>query len=160
MIKTKRYRYASELSSCLQRITQKVYKKQGFSESRIITDWPLIVGDKVAQYCTPVRLAFHGKGKNKGVLHVEVYQDGIATNLLFLEPVILEKLASYLGYKAIEKIKLIHHPKPITIEAKKDSKPASLDKDALAMLDELTANVKDEALAQSLRKLGERVISG
>ena len=55
------------------------------------------------------RAAPGGRG---GTLHVRVGSGALALELQHLEPVVIERINTYFGYRAVERLKLVHGPLP------------------------------------------------
>ncbi len=134
--------------------------KKGFYQTKIFSDWHLIVGDNISLYSMPVKMTLPKSiDDGKGMLSIEVASSSIATELHYLEPLIIEKIAVYFGYKAIAKIKLIVNPE--IKKASFNNKPGSkknLTSLQQEKLDNLTNAVEDEALRQALLGLAQEVI--
>ena len=91
------------LSFSVQHVTQKIFNKRGFSAAGVINDWPTIVGHTLARNTVPERLS------TNGILHLRV-DAPLATEIQHLEPQIIEKIATYFGYRAVTKIRIIRGP--------------------------------------------------
>lgn len=104
--------------------SKQAYHQRGFAEQRIVSDWKLIVGDVIAHYSQPKKLIFPRGAKDKGTLTIEVYDSAFATELHFLAPLILGKIATYFGYKAVAQITLQHRPLPSTDETLSAYRPS------------------------------------
>jgi len=96
-------------------ITRDIFRKRGFSQSHILAHWPAIVGEALAEYCSPEKLAFprtpnEGRGPlSSATLTVRV--DGpIALEIRHLEPQIVERINGYYGYTAVARLKLVQGP--------------------------------------------------
>lgn len=104
----------------LDRFTKPILAKRGFTQSRITTDWHNIVGSNISKYSNPVKLQFNSNDQTDGILHVEVYNSSIAMEMTYMQPMILEKIAIFYGYKSISRIKIKQKPgKDIEIETPK-----------------------------------------
>ncbi len=108
----KRYRgttglFPQPMGNVLNAVTAPVIRKHGSLKARIFSYWPEIVGTEIAAKCRPKDLSFPPQRKDKGKLTLLV-QPGFALELQHSEPLILEKLAVYIGYRAIETIRLVH----------------------------------------------------
>ncbi|MCD6035618.1 MAG: hypothetical protein K0R63_1359 [Rickettsiales bacterium] len=149
------------LKSALSSLLAPALKTRGFAEQRILTDWQLIVGELLARYSTPKKLQFPGSERKDGVLHVEVYDSGLAMQLQHLEPQLLEKIATYFGYRAVGKLKILHRIRPagfIPAPALKVAPPLDVTPSEKEVLTQQVAGIEDPALAEILLSLGGRVI--
>src|SRR5271155_3824600 len=102
--KKSRMFYAQGLSNVLSGLMKPMANADSGFMSRIKTDWHLIAGDKVAARTRPVKVTGL-RGKNAGaLLHLEV-EEGFATELQYMEPLLMEKIAVYFGYRAVSGIR-------------------------------------------------------
>lgn len=95
--------FPHSLKDVIEKASRPILKKRGFSEARIISDWNIIVGSELANYALPVRMQFLRGQTIGGTLTISTHP-AYALELQQLTPQILEKIASYFGYRAIERI--------------------------------------------------------
>lgn len=126
------------------------YRKHGFAESRLVTDWQAIVGERLAEVCLPDKLG------RDSVLSIRV-APAFALELQHLEPKILERIATFFGHRAVTRLKLrqgdvvppdrpkAHTPRPLT-----DAEEAKLK----TQLD----GIDDPGLREALERLGRAVL--
>jgi hypothetical protein len=98
-------------------------------------------------------------GARCGTLHIEVSNSALATELLYKEEVIIEKLAVYFGYKAVTKVQIFHNSSFYKLEKFHlaiDKKQLSTENKA--ELEILTQDIEDEDLRQALLSLGREVL--
>lgn len=95
------------LSQCVEPITRPAFKTQGLAGSRIINEWPSIVGDKLSDHCMPNKLSFPSGKKTDGTLSIAV-ENGFALELQHMQQAIIDRIASYFGYKAVARISISH----------------------------------------------------
>lgn len=153
------YTGSQSLSSAVDSLTRPIFAKRGALEARLLSDWRLIVGEKLASYTIPERISFkNNETSSDGVLHLGVTNSSIATEMAYLTPMLLEKITLYLGCKAIARLKLhlrpIKHPETLPVE--KPIRP--LQPAQAAQLDALIGEVDDPELREVLRNLGEGVM--
>lgn len=135
-------------------IAKPAYKQRGFAEQRIITDWPMIVGELVARYSQPKKLSFPKEAREHGVLLIEVYDSAFATELHFLGPLIIDKLAAYFGYKAVGSITIQHRPASLPDEKSVfyEDKPELSEFEALQIV-EVTNGFQDPDVSDAMQAL-------
>lgn len=151
----KRYSmFPKTLSQCIEPVTRPILKTQGLAGSKIISEWASIVGKKLSDHCIPQKLSFPAGKKIEGTLSIAV-ENGFATELQHLQPVILERLATYFGYKAVIRINISHTYIP---EIEK-SQPAPLLKSLPDSCINMAENVEDEELRNALKSIA-RTLSG
>lgn len=145
----RRSMFPKTLSQCIEPITRPVLKKQGLAGSRIISEWRSIVGEKLATRCIPQKLSFSAGKKIDGTLSIAV-ESGFATELQHNQPLILERLATYFGYKAVSRITISHtyiseQEKPEPTTKRKSPLPQSCI--------DITRDIEDEELRTALTNI-------
>lgn len=154
---TKSKGYASQLSSVLHKWVQPAFKRRGFVEHRIITHWPEIIGHTLVLYCAPKRVFFSSKEKVDGTLVVEVFNSALATELQHMEPTIIDKIASYFGYNAVSRIKIIQNIKATETLSSPRLNTPKVSKKRMELLEEQTSNISDPELKKRLMSLGQLI---
>jgi hypothetical protein len=139
------------LAASLPAIAGKALGRRGFAEAGIITDWPAIVGPTLAAQSLPLKLSFPRGQRSDGVLLVRV-SGPLAIELQHLAPQVLERVNTYLGYRAVGQIKLRQGVLPAAAVAERE--PPALPEAALAELRRQTAGIADDDLRQALEGLG------
>ncbi len=138
------------LGAMVSDIAQSAFDSRGFYEAAILTDWPQIVGPLLARQSCPERL------RRNGTLAIRV-NSGFALELQHLEPVLLDRIATYFGFRAVKKLALRQGPiirptaKPAATEA-----PARYDS---ARLRATLADMDDGPLKDALTDLGKAVLA-
>lgn len=152
----KRSRASVPVSQLVEKVAKESFRKHGLAESRLITEWHSITGPLIARYAIPQKLAFQKGKRDGGTLHLLV-ESAWALEVQHLEPQILEKIATYFGYRAVATIRIKQGQLPIRptapTKALKPLSPASK-----AKLSKATAAVGDPELKEALEKLGEAVL--
>ena len=142
------------LAASLPRIAGKALGKRGLAEGGLVTDWTAIVGDQIADATLPIKLAFTGRERRDGTLHLRV-SGAIALELQHLEPQLIERINAYLGYGAVARLRLERGPLPKPMRRRlAEPKPVPLAPAESAAIDQSVAGIADEALRQSLARLG------
>lgn len=95
--------FPKQLGEEINRIVKPVYQQNGFSEHRLLTEWSKVVGADLARYSAPKKLVFPKGKRDQGTLHISVFP-GRALELQHMLPIILERIASYFGYNAVQKL--------------------------------------------------------
>lgn len=98
------YLFPKTLGGALDWATQPVFQKQGFTNSDVIYRWRDIVGAELSDYCTPVKLTPPAGGNVEGRLYVKVRSGAHAMQVQYSEPTILERLATFYGYRIATRI--------------------------------------------------------
>ena len=147
MSKDKRYYslFPKTLSSCIEPLTRPVLKSQGLAGSRLLSQWQEVVGEAMAARSYPAKLSFPRGKTTDGTLTIAV-ENGFATEIQHMMPIILERLATYYGYKAVSRIIISHSyaqtqkPKPVKPQNK-------IDIDYTKLADDITDKELKEALS-------------
>ncbi|MEO5375371.1 MAG: DciA family protein [Alphaproteobacteria bacterium] len=145
------------IGAAVARVARPVLGKRGFAEAAIITDWPSLVGPQLAAHTLPTRVA-HARGQREGgVLHLRVAGGAFATEVQHLEPLILERINRYFGYRAIARIKLSQGPLPRRRSPKLDApRPLAPSEEQALAAD--VAGIASDDLREALARLGRAVM--
>lgn len=143
------------LAALLPKIARTALGHRGFAENGIITDWPAIVGPTLAARSTPVKLAFPPGRRQEATLVVRV-GGSLALELQHLEPLVVERLNSYFGYRAVARLKILQGPLPASPGAPEEE-PPPLDAAEEIELEQELAAVADERVREALARLGRAV---
>ena len=144
------------LAASLPGATRRAFGRRGLAEAGQIAQWPEIVGPELAALCVPRRLRFARRDRREdGVLTLRV-ASGHALALQHMEPLILARISSHLGYLAVTRLRLEQGPLP---PAPPPAKPRRrIPPEALASLDERLDSLGDPALAAAFRRLGKALL--
>lgn len=145
------------LSATLDRLTRPVFRRRGFAEGAVLTDWPAIVGTHLAERSAPEKIVPAGP-RGEGTLHLRIKDGALALELQHLEPILLERINGYFGYRAVSRLRMIQGPLPPQNVAPPSRTPAPLEPDENARLEDLLAGVEDDALRERLESLGRAVL--
>jgi hypothetical protein len=155
--KPKRRRGAQPLSSLIPRAARAALRKHGFAKTEIVSRWPLIVGRGLAAHCAPERLAYAANQPGGGTLHLRA-EGGFALELQHLEPMILERINTYYGYRAVARLVIKQGPLPAR-RAPRRRKTVRLTPAQERALAKTLAATRDEDLRQALADLGRQVFA-
>ncbi|OFW80727.1 MAG: hypothetical protein A2887_05910 [Alphaproteobacteria bacterium RIFCSPLOWO2_01_FULL_40_26] len=126
-------------------------KKEFIIIGNLIKNWEEIVGKKYAKFCHPEKTNFN---KNEKTLTIAVHNAATGFFLKNNSEILLERIATFYGFKAISKIIIKQEPKNIETTNPLESK---LDENKEKFLHEKTAAISDQNLAESLNKLGREI---
>lgn len=98
------YLFPKTLSGALNWSVKEAFTVRGFSNQDVIHRWSDIVGDSLAAVCTPIKLTFPKGSQGNGQLYVKVQNGAHALEVQFQEPVILERLATFYGYRIATRV--------------------------------------------------------
>ena len=103
------------LQSLLPENAKKILKKDGFVYFEIIKNWKNIVGEKMFIDTAPLKIK---KVNNENILSINVNKN-ILIEIEYSRDQIIEKINSYLGFNAINKIQIISKDSSFEIKKKK-----------------------------------------
>ena len=138
-----------------QNLVKPVFKNRGLMEGKIITHWPQIVGEKFAQMSFAEKITFPKGMRSEGTLHLNVTSSG-ALLFQYAQDLILERVNTFFGYKALSKLRMIHGLS-VEKEAKIPPPPKSLTGEEKAWLEKQMEGIEDCDLRVTLQKLGEAI---
>ena len=139
------------LAALLPRLTRPALGKRGFAEGGIVADWPDIVGPDLAAASLPERLAFSRGARRDGTLHVRV-SGALALELQHLEPMVVERINGYFGYRAVARLRIRQGPIPRS--RRRQAPPAHADPATLGAIDHAVSLVSDPGLRSALAGFG------
>ena len=102
------------ISMISKSITKDIFKKKGFKEQKVITNWKDIVGDEISSYTIPESLT-----QNR-LLTVKC-ESSHALEFQYCIPKIIERISIMMGYTAVKDIRIkqsniVSKKKTITIK--------------------------------------------
>lgn len=137
-------------------VASKVLGKRGLAYGGMLAEWPSLVGPRFAERTAPHRLVFPPGKREGATLHLRV-SGGFALELQHMQPLLLERINGFFGYKAVEKIKLIQAP-VFRLAVLKDPlrtlAPAEIE-----AVDRAVSGVADEGVAAALARLGKAMLA-
>jgi hypothetical protein len=145
------------LAATVDRLTRPIFRHRGFAEGAILTDWPAIVGDNLAKRTAPEKVVPAGP-RGEGTLHLRIEDGALALELQHLEPVLIERVNGYFGYRAVSRLRMIQGPLPPPKQMPRGRSRAPLTPAAQAHLDDLLAGIEDDELRARLQSLGQAVL--
>jgi hypothetical protein len=140
------------------KLSQPHFSKRGLISSRIIWEWPTIVGSALAISTLPIRASFQRGKRDGGVLHIKVISGAMALQIQHLVPLIIQRINGYFGYAAIERISIAQggFSTPLRPVRKKPAAPAltpAQEQDLASRLD----RIEDPDLKAVLTGLGRHL---
>lgn len=140
------------------KIVGPAFRARGLADTRIVTDWPRIVGADLASRSQPEKLVFPAGQRRLGTLRVRA-ESAHALELQHAEPQIVERINTYFGYGAVARLQLLQGPVARASDPAPPGAPAALpapDPETAA----LVARVADEPLRTALTRLARRIAAG
>lgn len=138
-----------------QKAVKPVFKARGLMEGKIITYWPQIVGEKFSHLALAEKISFPKGKRTEGTLHLNVTSSA-SLLLHYAQDLILERVNTFFGYKALTKLHMSHDfAPPQQVSSKKSFPPLSSEEKEWITLQ--LQSIKDIELKTCLEKLGEAV---
>lgn len=145
----------------VEKLTKRAFGKNGFAGGTIITQWPTIVGDNLAALSAPLRIVYPQGKRSGGTLYLRIASGSIAVELQHMEHILIERINSHFGYRAVERVQLQQAPLPDKGEDSADiykrERPPISPESAQELNDSLS-NVDDPELHAALERLGENIL--
>jgi hypothetical protein len=138
------------IGAMLPRVAGPGLGKNGLGEAQLIRHWPDIVGERIARGTVPEKLSFFRGERRDGTLRLGVVP-GLALEIQHNEPVILERINAFLGYRAVTRLTL---RQTLTSRRAPAPRPPRLEPDAEAALDRRVAVIGGGELRAALKRLG------
>ena len=154
---TGRGRGPRALAATVANITRPLFSRRGFADGAIVNEWPAIVGAHFAAHSAPEKIVAASGGGAEGTLHVRIDSGSLAIELQHLEPLLIERINGYFGYRAVARLRLLQGPLP---KSRKASPPAArpLEPGEEEELVRHLCTVDDPELRHALEALGRAVI--
>jgi hypothetical protein len=141
-------------------LTRAAFARYGFAYGDLITQWPAIVGDSVAQWSEPERIKWPRAGaderKQGGTLVIRV-TPGRGLDVQHETPRIIERINAFYGYGAIAAVKI--RQGALSRKPAASATLPALGAQAREALESELQGVADPGLREALRRLGQGVLS-
>lgn len=151
-------------SSLLQKRIRRASESRGFSESRVLTHWPEIVGSDIAAIARPVNVSY-GRG-GLGATLVVLTTGAQAPMLEMQKEKLREKVNAIYGYNAISRLRITQTAPTGFAEGQvsfdhrpSQAKPVAPDPETSEKAADMAARVGDTTLRSALEALGRNVLS-
>jgi hypothetical protein len=136
------------LTKYFNRLAQPVMGKHGFAQVDMLSQWDAIVGPDISAACVPSQIKKPRDG-GAGTLVVKAWA-GMALDVQYQVPQIIERVNRYFGYLAISAVKITQNGAARPLPA------AKITLDAAPIAARLSG-FEDEALKAALARLGAGV---
>ena len=148
---------ARPLGPMIGALSKRAFGRRGFAGGEIVAEWARVVGDNLATLSAPERITYPRGKRSGGTLYLRIESGSIAVELQHLEPVLLERINGYFGYKAVEKVRLIQAP---LVRPKKSRQKERIvpDPKKLQEMSIALTEVDDPGLKRSLEKLANAIL--
>jgi hypothetical protein len=104
------FRGTKTFGDLLVRISEPAFKNHGFANHKIGAYWPKILGGKLSKYTVPQKIVFKPGQTTNGVLYIGVANPGLSLEVQANEGLIIERISTFFGYRAIGRIRVSFDP--------------------------------------------------
>ncbi len=140
------------VSQFIGKSTRASLVRRGFAQADILSKWESIVGPTLARASSPERMSFNRHNNREATLKVRV-APGFAPEFMQFEPLIVERINSFFGYKAVGRLNLVQAPVKLPKKPEKRTLP-ELSKSEIDAYESQLSDVRDDDLRTRLARLG------
>ncbi len=148
---------ARQVGQQVGELTKRAFGRRGFSSGELIAEWPRVIGDSLSKLSAPERITYPKGKRTGGTLHLRVASGSIAVELQHLEPVLLERINGYFGYKSVDRVKLSQAPLA-SEQPEKTTTKQPLGPEKLSEIAAILTDVDDDELRTSLEGLARAIM--
>lgn len=142
------------LAEAADAITRPAFGRRGFALGALLTHWPRIAGERLAERCLPEKLHFaQGRGEN-GTLWIRV-EGAAALELQHMQPVLISRINEQCGFRAVAALRIIQGPVAARTVAPDPPRPLQ-PAEKRTILREV-ARIEDPELRAALERLGSGI---
>jgi hypothetical protein len=148
--------YPKPLADLVTLCVADVFARRGFTSCEIVTHWEDIVGAEIADMAEPVRMQWirsRDPDESQPATLVLRAEGPAALEIQHMAGVIVERVNSYIGWRAVDRLSL--RQAPLT-RRRKAPRPRIDDAKAAALAARMTG-ISDEGLRTALGRLGAAV---
>jgi len=145
------------IGSYIGKSTRAALVKRGFAHADILSRWHVIVGPTLYDVSSPERLTYSKNKNAEATLKVRV-SPGHAPEFQHFEPLIIERINSFFGYRAVARLKIIQAPVKRERKALKTAPPKPNETQS-NWLEASLKGVEDNELKESLKALGTALVT-
>lgn len=101
------------LGDSLSRLMKPLLRGRPLAEAQLLLEWPAIVGEELAALARPLKVRFDRPAERLGGVLELACDGGAALELQHRAPQILERVNAWLGYPAVERLRLKQVRRPL-----------------------------------------------
>ena len=153
----KRRFHTVSLSSATKSVVNKEFRRRGFTVAEVVTQWPNILGQTLAEVTHPVKLTYPvGRGDGGTLLLMVVPGFGLAVESN--HPLIIERINTHFGHPCVSRLKLLQGPLPV-IERPQNHvlDPEQASEGRKLKVKALVGAVQNDDLRERLRRIGQLI---
>ena len=151
-----RRRKALSAADVMRPLLDRAIRSKGFVQTEVISRWPQIIGEKLADSTVPLSIRFPPGQRLGGTLHVRC-EAAFAPLLQHQSAYVIETVNRYFGYGAVTNLQVRQGP-VMARKRRMQPRPATLTQQQSQHLDALVSDMEESPLRQSLLSLGKEVM--
>lgn len=144
-------------------LVKQILGKNAFIQIELMENWDEIVGEKLCRYVLPQKVSFNKDERTNGTLFLMVFGGAYAMEVENNKLNILQKINSFFGYEALNKIKIMQNNnienflgvKNVADNLKKNL----VSENEKNYINEMLCDIENENLRLKLESLGKAVLS-
>ncbi|MBR1600670.1 MAG: DUF721 domain-containing protein [Alphaproteobacteria bacterium] len=144
-------------------LLQQLLGNNGMLFLELLNSWEQIVGKDLSAYCLPQNIVFKKDMRIDGCLNISVLSGAFAMEIQQKQQQIIEKINSFFGYPAINKLKIIQSVNPDDFLLNKKPidklKKKVVSESEESYITELIKDINNEELRRTLKNIGKHVFS-
>ena len=156
----------SDLTNVAQTVfplVKKIFGPQATLQLELLKNWQEIVGEDIAKYSLPQKIYFRKNERTNGNLTISVPGGAFAMEIKQKERQIVEKVNTFLGYAAFNKITIIQSANQKNFLKEKKSidkmKKNLVSEEEQNYITEQTEEIQNPKLKEILQRLGENIFN-
>ncbi|MDF2365795.1 DUF721 domain-containing protein [Sneathiella sp.] len=145
------------IASLIGKSSKAALIKRGFAQADILNQWSAIVGPNLANYSSPEKFSYSRQGNKDATLRIRV-APGWAPEFQHFEPLVIERINSFFGYRAVARLQLIQAPvkKP---EIQKPAPSLPLTESQKVWIETILSDVSEPDLKKRLESVATSMLS-
>lgn len=143
----------------VEKLTKRAVGRRGFTQASILTDWPVIIGEELAQHTKPEKLSFP-KGKRAGGSLTLRAPGHSAWRVQQLTPLLISRINAHFGYRAIDHVKITQGDLRAPQQKPKRTRRALTERERTHIAEMAKGDAPEQAddtLSTSLSRLGAMI---
>lgn len=154
----------SLFSKSIEPMLKKLLGPNGFANIDIVKNWKSIAGEELGAHTLPQKIEFTKDKRTDGTLYLMTSSGAYALEIQHKANIIIEKINTYFGYRAVQKIKIIQNQSDVFDLDENGVNIADIEKKKLVTQDEqnyidsITQDITDEQLKVRLERLARAII--
>ena len=159
----RRFADLTGISKAINPLLRQLLGNNGMLFMELLNSWENIVGKDVSAYSLPRNISFRKNERTNGCLEIIVLAGAFAMEIGQKQQNIIEKINSFFGYPAIGRLKINQTGNPENFLLSKKPfekvKKRVVSAEEESYITELTRDINNEELRQSLENIGRAVFS-